>query len=121
LHPQYSTFPSLHQIFAEFETHTENLNRAVALAELANRELPLMARVARVLPGVFDAASKECRGYKGSFSMYISTTLDSEDGCTSTDTPTSSTIGTFEEALKADHAEIVSSDVVLDSFEGGFG
>jgi len=47
--------------------------------------------------------------------MYISTTLDSEDGCTSTDTPASSTIGTFEETLKAGHAEIVSSDVVLDS------
>lgn len=102
-------------VFAGFETHTENLNRAVAVAELAIRELPLTARVARVLPGIFDAACKECWGYKGSISMYISTTLDSEDGCTSTDTPASSTVGTFEEALKADHAEIVSSDVVLDS------
>ncbi|KAG2131259.1 uncharacterized protein EDB93DRAFT_944371 [Suillus bovinus] len=102
-------------VFAGFETHTENLNRAVVVAELAIRELPLTARVARVLPGMFDAACKECWGYKGSLSMCISTTLDSEDGCTGTDTPPSSTVGTFEEALKADHAEIVSSDVVLDS------
>jgi hypothetical protein len=108
-------FMQRNQVFAGFETHTDNLNRAVALAELAIRELPLTARVARILPGMFDAACKECWGYKGSLSMYISTTLDSEDGCTSTDTPASSTIGTFEEALKADHAEIVSSDVVLDS------
>jgi hypothetical protein len=108
-------FMQRNQVFAGFETHTDNLNRAVALAELAIKELPLTARVARILPGMFDAACKECWGYKGSLSMYISTTLDSEDGCTSTDTPASSTIGTFEEALKADHAEIVSSDVVLDS------
>lgn len=102
-------------VLAGFEIHSENLNRAVAVAELAIRELPLTARVARVLPGMFDAACKECWGYKGSLSMYISTTLDSEDGCTSTDTPASSAVGTFEEALKVDHAEIVSSDVVLDS------
>ncbi|KAG2099807.1 hypothetical protein BD769DRAFT_216888 [Suillus cothurnatus] len=108
-------FMQRNQVFAGFETHTDNLNRAVALAEFAIKELPLTARVARILPGMFDAACKECWGYKGSLSMYISTTLDSEDGCTSTDTPASSTIGTFEEALKADHAEIVSSDVVLDS------
>lgn len=102
-------------VFAGFETHTENLNRAVAVAELAIRELPLTARVARVLPGMFDAACKECWGHKGSLSMYISTTLDSEDGYTGTDTPASSAVGTFEEVLEADHAEIVSSDVVLDS------
>lgn len=108
-------FMQRNEIFAGFETHAENLNRAVVVAELAIRELPLTARVARVLPGMFDAACKECWGYKGSLSMYISTTLDSEDGCTGTDTPASSAVGTFEEALKADHAEIVSSDVVLDS------
>ncbi|KAG2126825.1 hypothetical protein DEU56DRAFT_821869 [Suillus clintonianus] len=101
-------------VFAGFETHTENLNRAVAVAELAIKELPSTARVARVLPGMFDAACKECWGYKGSLSMYISATLDSEDECT-TDTPASSAVGAFEEALKADNAEIVSSDVVLDS------
>jgi len=44
------------QVFAGFETHTDNVNRAVALAELAIRELPLTARVARILPGMFDAA-----------------------------------------------------------------
>lgn len=108
-------FMQRNNVFVGFETHTENLNRAVVVAELAIRELPLTARVARVLPGIFDAACKECWGYQGSLSMYISTTLDSEDGCTSTDTPASSAVGTFEEALKADHAEIVSSDVVLDS------
>ncbi|KAG1879720.1 hypothetical protein F4604DRAFT_1751201 [Suillus subluteus] len=81
-------------VLAGFEIHTENLNRAVAVAELAIRELPLTARVARVLPGMFDAACKECWGYKGRLGMYISTILNSEN---------------------ADHAEIVSSDVVLDS------
>ncbi|KAG1808296.1 hypothetical protein EV424DRAFT_1474053 [Suillus variegatus] len=105
-------FMQRNRVFAGFETHTENLNRAVVVAELAIRELPLTAKVARVLPGMFDAACKECWGYRGSLSMYISTTLDSEDD---TDTPASSAVGTFEEALKADHTEIVSSDVVLDS------
>lgn len=108
-------FMQRNKVFVGFETHTENLDRAVVVAELAIRELPLTARVARVLPGMFDAACKECWGYQGSLSMYISTTLDSEDGCTSIDIPASSAVGTFEEALKADHAEIVSSDVVLDS------
>ncbi|KAG1722280.1 hypothetical protein EDD22DRAFT_935698, partial [Suillus occidentalis] len=101
-----SFFMQRNGVFAGFETYTENLNRAVAVAELAIRELPLTARVARVLPGMFDIACKECWGYNGSLSMYISTTLDSEGGYT---------VGTFEEVLKADHAEIVSSDVVLDS------
>ncbi|KAG2049478.1 hypothetical protein BDR06DRAFT_961439 [Suillus hirtellus] len=105
-------FMQRNRVFAGFETHTENLNRAVVVAELAIKELPLTARVARVLPGMFDAACKECWGYRGSLSMYISTTLDSEDD---TNTPASSAVGTFEEALKADHTEIVSSDVVLDS------
>ncbi|KAG1799335.1 uncharacterized protein HD556DRAFT_1347141 [Suillus plorans] len=105
-------FMQRNRVFAGFETHTENLNHAVVVAELAIRELPLTARVARVLPGMFDAACKECWGYRGSLSMYISTTLNSEDD---TDTPASSAVGTFEEALKADHTEIVSSDVVLDS------
>ncbi|KAG1731195.1 uncharacterized protein EDB91DRAFT_1154923 [Suillus paluster] len=102
-------------VFAGFEAYTDNLNRAVVVAELAIKELPLTAKVARVLPGTFDAACKECWGSKGGLSMYTSATLDSGDGCTGIDTPASSAVSTFEEALKADHAEIVSSDVVLDS------
>lgn len=108
-------FMRRNEVFAGFETHADNLNRAVVVAELAIKELPLTAKVARVLPGTFDAACKECWGSKGSLSMYISTTLDSDGGCAGTDTPPSSAVSTFEEALKADHAEIVSSDVVLDS------
>ena len=92
-------------VFAGFEDHTDNLNRAVAVAELAIEEFPLTAKVARILPSSFDIACKECWGSKGNLSMYISGTV----------TSASSTVSTFEEELKADNVEVVSSDVVLDS------
>ncbi|KAG1860755.1 hypothetical protein F4604DRAFT_2034969 [Suillus subluteus] len=52
-------FMQCNRVLAGFEIHTENLNHAVAVAELAIRELPLTARVARVLPGMFNAACKD--------------------------------------------------------------
>ncbi|OAX37506.1 hypothetical protein K503DRAFT_857327 [Rhizopogon vinicolor AM-OR11-026] len=92
-------------VFAGFEAYMNNLNRAVVVAELAIKELPLTAKVARILPSNFDIACKECWGSKGNLSMYISGTV----------TSASSAVNTFEEALKADHVEVVSSNVVLDS------
>ncbi|OJA19159.1 hypothetical protein AZE42_05387 [Rhizopogon vesiculosus] len=92
-------------VFAGFEAHMNNLNRAVVVAELAIKELPLTAKVARILPSNFDIACKECWGSKGNLSMYISGTV----------TSASSAISIFEEALKADHVEVVSSNAVLDS------
>lgn len=92
-------------VFAGSRVHTENLNRALLVAELAIKELPLTAKVARILPSSFDIACKECWGSKGNLSMYISGTV----------TSASSAVSTFEEALKGDHIEVVPSDVVLDS------
>jgi hypothetical protein len=92
-------------VFAGSEARIDNLNRALAVAEVAIKEFPLTAKVARILPSGFDLACKECWGSKGNLSMYISGTV----------TSTSSAVSTFEEALKADHVEVVPSDIVLDS------
>lgn len=92
-------------VFAGFEAHINNLNRALLVAELAIKELPLTAKVARILPSNFDIACKECWGSKGNLSMYIPGTTTSD----------SSAVSTFEEGLKAVHVEVVPSDVILDS------
>jgi len=92
-------------VFAGFEVHINNLNRALLVAELAIKELPLTAKVARILPSNFDIACKECWGSKGNLSMYIPGTTTSD----------SSAVSTFEEGLKAVHVEVVPSDIILDS------
>lgn len=105
-------------VFADSIEHRDNLERALSVAALAQKELPLTAKLGQILPGHFDIACKECWGSKGSMSIQISTTLEPvEIGDTPTDGTSSpnDTSSEFETELKKQDIEVVPSDVVLDS------
>ncbi|KAH7911021.1 hypothetical protein BJ138DRAFT_37240 [Hygrophoropsis aurantiaca] len=116
-------------IFLDSPEHTASLQRALAIAELAKTELPLTANIGQLLPDTFGTACKECWGIQGSLSVQIPVTVpnhdsldarnDSEgDAGTSENTPVNADDASkvFEEELKAEgNAEIIPSDVVLDS------
>ena len=46
-------------LFHDSPSHTDDLIRAIAIAETAVKELPLTAQIGRVLPGKFDLACRE--------------------------------------------------------------
>lgn len=105
-------------VFADSKDHLDNLKRALAVATLAQKELPLTAKLGQILPGQFDLACKECWGTKGSMSVQISVTLppaDANDVTTNNTSPSNETSSAFESELKQHDVEIVPSDVVLDS------
>ncbi|KIJ63384.1 hypothetical protein HYDPIDRAFT_156232 [Hydnomerulius pinastri MD-312] len=104
-------------VFADSPKHVDNLKRAVAIAELATKEMPLTAKLGQILPGKFDLACKECWGTKGSLFIHISATLPPhEDSPNNDQTPPSDPVSsTFEEELKEHDVEVIPSDIVLDS------
>ncbi|KAF9239105.1 hypothetical protein BU15DRAFT_47034 [Melanogaster broomeanus] len=107
------------RVFVDSPEHVDNLRRAVAVAELATRELPLTARLGQMLPGKFDLACKECWGTKGGLSIQISATLAQVDDIPAhDDSPPASepaANSTFEAELQEHDVEVVPSNIVLDS------
>ncbi|KAF8437515.1 hypothetical protein L210DRAFT_3545858 [Boletus edulis BED1] len=106
------------RVFADSSEHLDNLKRALSVAALAQKELPLTAKLGQILPGHFDLACKECWGTKGSMSIQISATLPpADDGDAPTNGPPlqSETSSTFETELKEHDVEVIPSNVVLDS------
>ncbi|KAG9318022.1 hypothetical protein JVU11DRAFT_85 [Chiua virens] len=103
-------------VFSDSKEHLENLERALTIADVARKELPLTAKHGQILPGQFDLGCKECWGVQGSLSVQISATVSPpvvDD--TSKTPPASDTSDTFETELKEHDIEVVPSDVVLDS------
>lgn len=105
-------------VFADSAEHLDNLQRALAVAALAQRELPLTAKLGQILPGQFDIACKEYWGTQGSLSIQISATISPvgvDDIPIGGATPASDTNSAFETELKENDIEVVPSNVVLDS------
>jgi len=106
------------RVFADSKNHLDNLERALSVAAIARKELPLTAKLGQILPGHFDLACKECWGHKGSLNIQISANLppaDIGDTPTNGTTPPSDTNSVFETELKEHDIEVVPSNVVLDS------
>jgi len=59
-------------VFYDSPSHTDNLIRAISVAELAIKELPLTAQIGQALPGKFDLACREHWGRRGNRSVHIS-------------------------------------------------
>ncbi|KAH0830208.1 hypothetical protein J3R83DRAFT_1565 [Lanmaoa asiatica] len=105
-------------VFADSEEHLDNLKRALSVTAFAQKELPLTAKLGKILPGHFDLACKECWGIRGSLSVQILATIppvNVDDTPTNGTTPPSDTISAFETELKEHDVEVVPSNVVLDS------
>ncbi|KIK93572.1 hypothetical protein PAXRUDRAFT_33996 [Paxillus rubicundulus Ve08.2h10] len=104
-------------VFADASEHLDNLRRAVAVAGLARKELPLTATLGQILPGQFDLACKECFGSKGSLRVHISVTPPQVDETATHDHSSDSDLvdSAFETELKEHDIEVIPSDVVLDS------
>lgn len=106
------------RVFADSKKHLDSLERALSVAAIAQKELPLTAKLGQILPGHFDLACKECWGHKGGLNVQISANLppaDVGDTPTNGTTPPSDTSSVFETELKEHDIEVVPSNVVLDS------